>query len=43
MGVQTSGGRWSGVPWWVWVLAVLCVLMVIVYLVLDAQAGTHGV
>ena len=36
-------GNKSRTPWLLWVLVALGVLMVIVYLVLDALAGTHGV
>jgi hypothetical protein len=43
MGTEVSHTRRFGGPWWVWVIVVLCALMVIVYLVLDALAGTHGV
>ena len=37
------GGSKSGTPWLLWLLVAVGVLMVIVYLVLDALAGTHGV
>lgn len=30
-------------PWWLWLILTLVVLAVIVYMVLDALAGTHGV
>lgn len=30
-------------PWWLWLILILVVLAVILYLVLDALAGTHGV
>jgi hypothetical protein len=43
MGTEVSHNRRFGGPWWVWVIVVLCALMVILYLVLDALAGTHGV
>jgi hypothetical protein len=29
--------------WWLWVVLTLVALVVILYLVLDALAGTHGV
>lgn len=30
-------------PWWPWLIVALVALGVILYLVLDALAGTHGV
>jgi hypothetical protein len=30
-------------PWWLWLVLGLVTLVVILYLVLDALAGTHGV
>ena len=30
-------------PWWLWLVVAMVTLSVIVYLVLDALAGTHGV
>jgi len=43
MGTEASHTRRFGGPWWVWAIVVLCALMVVAYLVLDALAGTHGV
>jgi hypothetical protein len=37
-----GGGR-SRTPWWVWVILALFGLIVVLYLLLDALAGTHGV
>ena len=30
-------------PWWLWLVLGLVTLVVILYLVLDVLAGTHGV
>lgn len=30
-------------PWWLWLILAVAALVVILYLVLDALAGTHGV
>lgn len=30
-------------PWWLWLALALVALAVILYVVLDALAGTHGV
>jgi MYXO-CTERM domain-containing protein len=30
-------------PWWLWLVLALVALAVILYLVLDALAGTHGI
>jgi hypothetical protein len=40
---SAHAGHKSGTPWLLWLLLAVGLLMVIVYLVLDALAGTHGV
>ena len=37
-----AGGNRSGIPWWVWLIMAFFGVIAILYLVLDALAGTHG-
>ena len=42
-GVPEPGGNRSGIPWWVWLIMAFFGVIAILYLVLDALAGTHDI